>query len=87
MSEKLTACRECEFCVTEKELADSPDAFGYDRRDRLMAYWDYCHGAPQEDWGFDYLTGKPEGRGWPRCKSINTDGHCPHFKEKVSKEA
>ena len=77
MTEKLTACKDCEYHASEDAGGQYPDRYG----DGGHPYVDYCTAEDAANPGFNYLTGVSVPR-WVRCKDINTNGKCPHFKEK-----
>jgi len=68
MTEKLTACGECEHKYSSLEAYASFDE---------SAYYSKCGAAKGK---FDYIRGALENA---YCRNINTDGHCPHFKKKT----
>ena len=82
MTDKLTACKECEWAIPPKYPPGSILA----RTVELIYAWPpsylraRCKNCPITT--FDAWTGEKITPDYGRCDMLNLDGHCPHFKEK-----
>jgi len=87
MPDKLTACKDCvwRFCkpvLFQESQFPPPCQRPWDRLEKkgdgIWIYTDYCH-APIQFFYYEALFIAKESA---RCRDINTDGRCKHFKER-----
>ncbi len=73
MTKKLTACRKC--LHMDKFLDRAATGLYVEK-----VYQYLCKGLPRQK-SFDHIEGVFVTGEFYRCRTINVDGHCPHYEE------